>query len=294
VYGSLSVSAVWKKAKATSQPFLYYTGKDKDGHHYFSNNPYKNELRGDFFLPSDVTPYKGEVIEEPKPSKEELLESIKKRFPVGSVVRTIHVDGSPADIILIEKEDIFIDGGALKSFDIYGKSGFLTVNGFFAEIINNTPDAYDFLIEQAKKRFPVGCEVYLVNDEGRYDKTTILREETDKIMAYPEIYDNTIGIKFKGGRFLFTNGYWAVKSDVTESPQEPNPYKGVSIVDSIRPAVKAYEAIREATVPETIIAPAPKQIPKLFNPNEEDYKRKDVSIIKPVNSLKTKLLSFED
>mgnify|MGYP000913782426 CR=1 FL=1 len=104
-------------------------------------NPYKNELRGDFFLPSDVTSYKGEIMEELKPSEEELLESIKKK----------------------------------------------------------------------------------------YEKT-----------------------------------------------------------------VKAYEAIREATVPETVIAPTPRQIPKLFNPNEEDYKRKDVSTIKPVNSLKTKLLSFDN
>lgn len=56
IWGDLDESDVWRCAKAKNQPYLYYTGLD-DNMHVFDDEPFKNIVNGDFFLPSDVKPY---------------------------------------------------------------------------------------------------------------------------------------------------------------------------------------------------------------------------------------------
>lgn len=53
-YEGLEDSAAWRKAKHRGQHYLIYIGKDKDGHTFWYE---MDEDSGDYFLPSDVTPY---------------------------------------------------------------------------------------------------------------------------------------------------------------------------------------------------------------------------------------------
>jgi hypothetical protein len=53
----LESSSVWRHAKRKNQPFLYYTGAFGNDL-CFDENPYSGKPAGDFFLPTDVTPYK--------------------------------------------------------------------------------------------------------------------------------------------------------------------------------------------------------------------------------------------
>lgn len=49
-------STAWREAKDKGQPYLYYTGNEEGGHcHTFWYDI--DENNGDYFLPSDVTPY---------------------------------------------------------------------------------------------------------------------------------------------------------------------------------------------------------------------------------------------
>lgn len=53
-YEGLEDSSAWIKAKHRGQSYLVYTGVDKEGHTFWYE---MGENSGDYFLPSDVTPY---------------------------------------------------------------------------------------------------------------------------------------------------------------------------------------------------------------------------------------------
>lgn len=72
VCGDLESSVVWRRAKTLDQPYLYYTGVNS-GKHMF-NETYNPS--GDYFLPSDVTPYVELKVGDPLPV--ELLERYRE------------------------------------------------------------------------------------------------------------------------------------------------------------------------------------------------------------------------
>lgn len=54
-FSSLNRSTAWSQAVGKGQQYLFYTGKDDHGHSFW--HEYPEDFHGDYFLPSDVTPY---------------------------------------------------------------------------------------------------------------------------------------------------------------------------------------------------------------------------------------------
>lgn len=87
---SLEDSVAWQKAQAKGQPYLYYVGVDEDwGHSPIPMFWYEmDEDSGDYFLPSDVTPY----IEPSAEAKQYEAPATLSEF--GSDERLINRDGT--------------------------------------------------------------------------------------------------------------------------------------------------------------------------------------------------------
>jgi len=60
VYGPLETSNIWKKAQELNQPFIYFVGEDKSDLAFSFKSKYN--MDADFFLESDVIPYKEEFV----------------------------------------------------------------------------------------------------------------------------------------------------------------------------------------------------------------------------------------
>lgn len=63
-YSELSKSVVWERARKKNQPYIYYVGVDKgwNNEKVYVFNDTDNNVDGDFFCPSDVTPYRANIF----------------------------------------------------------------------------------------------------------------------------------------------------------------------------------------------------------------------------------------
>lgn len=99
---TLEDSVAWRKAQANGQPYLYYVGVDEDWGHsptpmFWHEYIEDDKDNGDYFLPSDVTPYVEPTVEAKKYKAPAILPEFKSDEILINRDGTCPVTGTPCD-----------------------------------------------------------------------------------------------------------------------------------------------------------------------------------------------------
>ena len=99
---TLEDSVAWRKAQANGQPYLYYVGVDEDWGHsptpmFWHEYIEDDKDNGDYFLPSDVTPYVEPTVEAKKYKAPAILPEFESDEILINRDGTCPVTGTPCD-----------------------------------------------------------------------------------------------------------------------------------------------------------------------------------------------------
>jgi hypothetical protein len=177
------------------------------------------------------------IVDEEELQKKKLLKEAKNRYPIGTKFVPVHVDKNDSEYCIVTEDNFKFEGGTLYSmlgnsyWDYHknpkngntGSNRIVYRYGEWARIISDekptdesieeVQKSIDELVEEAKKRFPVGSEVSTVN----LGRECVFEVTTNTFYKYL----NMIMVKTHSGDYtVYVNGKWAEVITKITSPLE--------------------------------------------------------------------------
>jgi hypothetical protein len=132
---------------------------------------------------------------------EALLKEAKLKYPIGTKFKAILSDGTCSNTVAIQKQECYLYKSDNKTW-IIGSANIMNPNKQWAEIITESKED---LLEQAKKKYPVGTKYKCPRGTGNYPHIFEV-ESSDEIKLY---VSNSKDIDIVGKGFLHYNNQWA-------------------------------------------------------------------------------------
>ena len=155
-------------------------------------------------------------------SKRVLLEQAKKRYPIGTVIDSL--GGMPNEVIGTDNP-YFVSNDNIR----FNEDQLVYSNGEWAKIISK-PDSISSsfnmqeILEEAKKRFPIGCTFYPIQKNGSLSTSVYTQKQECRIYSSNDGPDWIIGTaNIRNGK-----GQWAKIVSLPKEKEHPFPEVKIS------------------------------------------------------------------